>query len=466
MNKKEKDHRFKSVLTIGSNKFEVICDLTLPKSVYKNPIVLIHLNQEQLHIAAYSNSDMALYGTNGQQEIVIEKAYFESGNQQSWGKEISEVQMVIVPKKLEIIEKVSDVGVNQVTFILTDSIYLQPSEFFTLSYDGTITHYAESKYKSFNLDADKTVVFKNQHKWENDDHKTIRSTELTGEIKLCKSTQPVDQVSECISLMEDYLLLISFCENRRIMFNRYVVQNTKEIKKVFLLNKVLPKHKKDHFINSFLLYPDEIDKKINIVWTGFRNSKYTSDLRNAIYGHMSDFDDLGETIFLRYFSTIETLCSVYRKENQMELIFEASLWRKLKSTLKKSVKKMYADKSYKLQRSEIYKNIEGVNRVSLSCVLNSINSEKEVVVEDLWPLLTESRVCSLTEIRNKLTHGVGLSKQQHEHFFVSLRSIKILARRYLLVFLGCNSLDGKCYKRSPEFAEKWKASMNELSDWQ
>ena len=338
MNKKEKDYRFKSILSVGQDEFEVECDLILPKSVYENPIVLVHFRGNDIHMVMGLNSYINLKGSNGQDEILVEKAYIESGGQQYWGEGESESHLYIVPEKLVLTNKTFNSGLCEINFQLTNSRYLDPIELLEMSYEGTMTVMGKSKYKSFNLDSEKTVQFINHYEWEQVDSKDIRTSKLIAKIKYSNSRNLANQISESIDLLSDYLLLISFFEGVRVMFNRYEIHDDQGVTKVFLMNKLLPIKNNNHSINDFIIYPNEIDMKIKKNWEKFCHSNYKKDLRNAIYGHISESDNSGEIFFLRYFSTIETLCSIHRKKNQMSYIFEPSSWGVLKKAMKRSIK--------------------------------------------------------------------------------------------------------------------------------
>ncbi len=453
-----------------SKELEVPCRLQLPRSVRDVPRMVLFPDKDtfmRLFRVPYCHIEADCGKGLNRTVIKAAESRLAEGTQRSWGHELlEENHRVVKPTRLEICRFLADDHPPQIVFFLTDSLFLKPHHFRTLHGDGSMS-VEHGERETFQLDESCALVFDFLYRCDEDNEgRSVQWPELTARGSLASSLSE-EEVLGLLSRMDDLLLLVSLAEGRRVACMELDWISQDEKVHLYRLDRSMPAERKGHSLNDRLIDPDEPFRSfLDVAFPNLRDSPQYDLLKSAL-ASMTFFDEdtsIG-TSYQRVFSALETLVLAYRRSADLVFVLPDSKdWMQLSRDLKDFLKKhpIVQGKPQKARRAMLYDNIVGLQRVSLRCATDTLLKEKNINVDDQWPLFDRKEGRSLTDIRNSITHGDCFSESQWEHVLEAEESLRILTLRILLASLGWDHQKSRVLWTDWK-EQRWRAARESLS---
>ncbi len=463
----KEDHRVWIKIYHDQQEFSVSCKIYLPKTILEVPQVYIFPNHELFDILPRLKGKCRFETTEEKHPFMIigEDTHISGGEMLHWGKGLEEGYLKIYPSRLVIRHLNTPSDKNIIWFRLTPSIHLSPTEVRTTHFDGSaeINH---SKKRKFDLTDNFNLTFKNYYRWnKTDNNKTINFSELYAEAEF---QEPVEEshIEKYLSLVDDFLLLVSLAEGRRITAPQITVYLSEEIVDIYRMNRSLPQVSQKHSFQQCLIDIGDLDLFLNDAWGKLRESSNYDLKKSALAINTNGTPHTMESHFLSLFSSIETLILIFRSQNDREhIISDINKWNKLKNRIKSFIK---ADNSVMLEKDDrrlLYNNLNGLNRIPLQEAFEEYLKKYSIQCDDLWNFFGENSAYPLIKIRNRLVHGHALNDYIGASFSVALDNLEFYAKRLLLASLGWNSEKSNVFQRDDLFIKKWKTARERINDW-
>ena len=465
------DYKAWAKISNGDREFSVPCKIFLPKTILEKPQIYIFPERKQFDILPRLRGKCRFTATKGNSpdlEIVGEDTHISGGSMRHWGEGLEEGYLKIYPARLIIRHFKRTSSDNTIWFRLTPSIHLSPLDAREYHYNGsTKINYGE-RFR-FNLMNDFIATFLNYYKWQEvDNKKTVTFSELIAETKFERRRRcNEDDIGNYLSILDDFLLLVSLAEGQRCMAPQINIFLPDKIIEIYRLDRSLPNISAKHSHNDFLIDTTHLKTFLTNTWEIYRKAKQHDLIKSALEINISDAHKTMESHFLGLFSSIETLILAFRLGNNQEYILhDPKEWKTLKDKIKGVIKKIDTLENDKNARALMYQNINGLNRVPLQYAFKKFLEEKNIELNDLWPFSDEKSDCSLTEIRNRLVHGYGLNESFIDSFGTALKNLEYYAKRLLLISLGWDFDKSKLFRRDESFIKSWKESIEVIKNWE
>lgn len=298
---------------------------------------------------------------------------------------------------------------------VTGSFWLTPSEIFvpdqviTNSYTGDRTIDIRRKY-SFTLANGLHLVFSEHFRHvRNENGDDVTFSKLVAEFE---STEPplTFEPTNWFSDLDDFLLIASFITGWRCMCLGWEAV-TPEGYTTFYRRDVRIPTLKSNGLGKGLVSVGRFDELMKIIYSQFVDLEQKELIRQALQYLVSCYEgNIGERSFLVLYAALESLILWFRRKAQLETILLEEQWRQLRKELKECINhhpQLHGDQQ-KGKREGFYKNLLGLNKISLSKAFEQFCGHYAVDLRDLWPVFSKTKEISLSTIRNKIIHGALL----------------------------------------------------------
>ncbi len=336
------------------------------------------------------------------------------------------------------------------TFALTGSTLLEPSDIRSASTTGAVT-VERGEVFSLKILGECLLRFENVYRFiKADSGLDVTHRELVARADL-SGCEGLDITKELLPQVDDLMLVLSLAEGHRRACMGLTWRVGEELTSLYRLNRVMPNSVGKQSINDLLIedgYEDFLRDSLEML----ENSSHRGLIWSALAAATSENDETVSMEFMRLYSALETLVLAYRREEKLEyLLDERAAWRRFEKQIRGSIKASAEMEDSPEKRKLAYQNIGALNRISLRHVTEVFLADREIRVDDLWPLFDNEGGWSLTTIRNKLTHGEHLDEEQQlECLPAAIESLKTIVYRVLLNTLGWD------FQRSRAAWADWK----------
>jgi len=469
---KKENYKFLAKLSWNDiHELRIPCKVFLPQKVFEHPQVYIYPNAEQFNILP-DMKKCHLYGSIGDPieiEIIGEHTHISGGWMRHWEPGLEEGYRKVYPSRLIIIKHFNTDRYkseeSSFLFKLTPSLLLSPFDMREFHYTGE-AKMNHGKRFHFKIEDGFDIEFLNYYKWINLRYEeALTYPELVAIAKLaCQPKE--DDIQRYISLIDDFLLLVSLAENRRCVIPQYEQHLSNSIIEIYRLDKLIPVESHKHSANDLLIDFADFRNFMNNSWKSLRSSSQYELIKTALLAITSDVPKSIESKFMSLYSSIETLILAFRRDNNFEFILkEPGQVESFEKDLKSLIKKHEYFRNNKDARSLIYQNISGFLRLPLKRAFEEFIKTKGLDFSDLWPFFDDNLGCSLTKIRHRLVHGYGLAEQFLNSFVIALECLKYYAKRLLLASLNWDFQESRLFRMPDSEIEKWKDARANLHSW-
>ncbi len=448
---RKENHRL--FLTIQSDKIRVegvLCRVYLPLKLTDPINLLFSPTDEQMklleNIFEFSITG-EVKGFSGEVEVRIQsnKAYTHHSSSKYWGIDIKDNVITAVPEDLKLTKfrrKRDEGSVHKIigSFWITPSIMLSPRKSIKQSYKGDVNIETDSQCK-FSLVNGLPLVFDYHYKFmENKDGDTVTHEELVAEFETETLVQEIENAEDdLIYHLDDFLILVSFAERNRNVCLGWDIVTPQSHVTYYRRNVVIPQGKKKSYEET-LIDIIVFEEFIKQAYNSFIMVESRELIRQAIQYVVSthDTEKTLENSFLTLYSALESLLLHFRREEKSETVFDPSSgeWNEFQKNLMKWVRNYPVLRHFKNKRKLIYEKLPELNRISFATAFEQFCRFYSIDINDLWPVIDNSKGITLSEIRNKLIHGDHFNFSEMRALMSAKENLHWILERIVLSVLG------------------------------
>jgi hypothetical protein len=289
---------------------------------------------------------------------------------------------------------------------------------------------------TFTLADGLTLVFKQQYRtYRNEDRERVTFSEPVLEFELEGDATHIAEREDLHSLVEDFLVLVSFAARQRCMCVGWDVREGLNYKIFYRRNISIPSVDDGRRWHNELIDLADMEEFMNVAQTGFDRIEHKVSVRRAINHTIPSSGGTLESLFVSLYAALESLLSYFSEKEQL-VILPSEQFRELEGDLKKWLKQHPLLKQSGERRGLIYEKIRELNRVSFSAAFKRFCEHYSVDLSDLWPVTGKAGEWPLSEIRNKLVHGATFDYRQDGVLYCASENLKWSVERMLLAVLG------------------------------
>ncbi|WP_447776595.1 hypothetical protein [Pseudomonas chlororaphis] len=324
-------------------------------------------------------------------------------------------------------------------FFLGDNVLLEPKKWRVTHRNGNVEIRGHDPHVQ-NINTLGEVTFeKRYYEIEQPDGAIATYSKLVATFDNQKEMNSSLKISkEIFPFLDDYLLLCSFAANQRTQIFGWEIYSSGKVFKAWYGNLsdqgVITKDK--HDLRSSVLQMRDFSNFIKQASESFTNLSKPEQkiVRQAIHRTQPAPHRTVESAILSFFSAIESLILLFRKQKKLEFTVPKSThWKKLE----KKIKLIIHENSEYFPSDEhldsLIKMLPSLRRVPLDIVYSKCLLERNIDLSDLWPVFAEG--ASLSKIRNRLVHGEKFEEAEHDALFIAMDHLEIIAKRIILSFL-------------------------------
>lgn len=463
------DFKFRAQLYVDdpSRSVSVPCEVILPKKIGERPAINFYPERsvhDFYHRPVVCKLQGQLGDGVGSVKIYATGVSFGEAIERYWGNDINDRRISGRAETLQVTKVISsEEAAVRASFYLSDSYLLSPFDFITQSYDGSVTNH---KGDAIEIDLMDGVSFKfeNEYKYKNNGKERVCWPVLAARVNV-----PVDDFKkdEFLSAIDDFLLLVSFAESRRIACLELFWHAESELVHEYRMNRAVPPKKENHSFNECLIHEKKhFETYMQSAFSNLRKHPQQKLVHGAVAA-MTQFDEgtIG-TNFIRVFSALESLVLAFRRVHDLEYSVPIKKDRDaIEKELKKAIKANPALKDDPVRRKFVYDNIPGLFRISLRQAAERFFEHNGIFARDIWPIFDTTDGISLIQIRNKIAHGESFSREEWWHIAKAGESLRLLASRCVLSTLG-NSYEASRAHATFDDKPFWKEAQRLLTESQ
>ncbi|MBI2818732.1 MAG: hypothetical protein HYX73_02025 [Acidobacteria bacterium] len=216
--------------------------------------------------------------------------------------------------------------------------------------------------------------------------------------------------------------------------------NSDTTAETFYRSNIIVPEKRELTWNDTLIDVSEFEAFLSHVFTAFHANPEREKLRVAINLGLSADDRSLEYRFLRLFTALESLVSYHREASGLATVLDESSGTQFDSDIRQFIRQHPLFKDFSERRGLIYSKLRDLNRIAFGTAFKETASELEKSgfdIGDLWPVSDRSEGTSLTDIRDRLVHGISFTQPEEFHgLFVAGNHLQWCVERMLLAYLG------------------------------
>jgi hypothetical protein len=465
-------HQFLAKIQSGETLFEnVLVKVFLPRRMAE-PLRLLLCPTKEQSWQLMKLFEFSLFaevrGFTGKVEGIFKagRIYSEGCTTTSWGLDLQETHIEAVPYDFARydIRNHAEKPQGEVSgsFWLTPCLLLSPQKLVERSYTGevkveTIRQLQSSLSNGLVLSFD--FVYRHFDEQNGD---RVSFSELVANFKdngLIGATQAIQE--KCLDALDDFLLITSFASRQRCICLGWEASDSCGHVTFYRRGFTIPQPKPNESLNDTLIDKQHFEAFLKTAYAQFIQIEPKEFIRQALHAVTAESHTV-ELKFIRLFSALETLVLKHRRDTSAEFVFAPNEWKEVEKELSKAVKAMPAFANDKTKRCRVYENFSGLNRISFGTAYADFCTHHQIKLDDLWPVCGKHGAISLTEIRNRLVHGVPLDRKQLNTVSSAALHLEWILERALLAMLGWgggNSRVGPQSLQSMTSYLNWKGSV-------
>jgi hypothetical protein len=417
---------------------DVPCRIYLPRTVMGRPYLEFDLSETQrgpLTVPEFSVQGDA-ETTNGFMSVRSDIVFTQGWTEERRGSNFIKCTLPGEPWNLEIHISHS-IGVNDNLmhsglFWLTPNRFLNPSLIVVSSHTGDVK-VETAREVSFQLP---TTAVRFRRYFSDDRRKdgTLSTSELVAEFN-----DSIDRarLSSIVEELDDLLLLTSLATRHRCVCRKWSIHTENSEMSFYRSQIAAPKIRRIEMQETLIDDP-QFAEFLKHSYPLFREHAGREALRQAIDLLVSAQQGEIESSFLKSFAALETLVTYHRGDNRLTTILDPEQWKSFNEDLKNFIKQHSLFNADVDRRKLIYEKRSELNRVAFGTAYRRCTeslSNSGFHADDLWPVVGSSRGLSLSEIRNRIVHGMVFTPVQQEGLLVARVHLGWHVERMLLAFL-------------------------------
>jgi hypothetical protein len=443
------------------------CEITLPQKIGERPKIKFYPEgniDDFLPGPVTCKMQGHLGEGKGSVKIFATGIGFRDSTERYWGEGLCDRSVSAYAETLQIKRLIpSEEELIRASFYLSDSILLSPFDLITLCHDGTVTNDRGDVIK-FEVSEGVIFTFENEYKYRKSGNERVCWPVLTARVNIPATDFKKDNL---LSAIDEFLLLVSFAESRRIACLEVAWHTDAELVHEYRMNRAVPPAKEHHSFNACLIDINEnLHTHLQSALVTLRKNPQHTLVLGAIAG-MTLFDEgtIG-TNFIRIFSAFEALVLAFRRTHNLEYSLPNKSDRdELEKHIKSSIKDKLSAKSDAPRRKLIYDNLPGLFRISLRQAAERFFEHEGISTNDVWPAFDSTNGISLIQIRNKIAHGENFSRDEWRHIAKALKSLVLIANRCMLATLGISYQSSRAHITYDD-APHWEEARRFLTESQ
>lgn len=310
------------------------------------------------------------------------------------------------------------------------------------------------------------VVKQRYFTYTNEDKERVTFSEPELEFELEGDAAAAAKRDDLHSLVEDFLVLVSFAARQRCMCVGWDVREGLNYRRFYRRYIAIPYVDEGRRWRNELIDIADIEEFMEIAQTNFDRIEHEVSVRRAINYTIPPSGGTLEGRFVSLYAALESLLSYFSEKEQL-VILPNEQFRELESDLKKWLKQHQLLEGSGEKRRLIYQKLRELNRVSFSAAFKKFCEHYSVDLSDLWPVTGKAGEWPLSEIRNKLVHGATFDYRQDGVLYCASENLKWNVERMLLAILGWpasrSSVSPEYLARVMTMHKNWKAKRELLS---
>ncbi len=478
MDNKE-DYRVSATLTVGDKIIEnVLCEIYTPNEPSKKPLIEFYPTLEQFSALEKISACQFLAtignGEKIQTSITSRETHLFNKYKKFWGNKLATYCRITgEPQHLTIKNYrrgFTNLEKTLFQFFLSPNSLLEPEVKEIPSYDGSISCEQHNIIKMFTED-ETPFLFMNFYTYPKRTHPTGSLTRkkhliLYGEKRI--SPDSVDEIQEQLFIpLENSLFLYSFATRTRTSILKWVADNGLVESKYYRGEFLFPTGYCTSASNTPLISKNDIENFLKIASQKIKEIQDNDFIYNAISTLVPFREKTVDTEFMSSFSSLEALILHHRRSYNLEFILDKEIFKKLKKYITSSIKSYDDILIQKQKRCFLYKNINQLNRVTISDAYNNMIKHYGIYTGDMWPVFKTNGSIGLADIRNMLFHGNVLPRDSVKTVSIMNKYLHVLLERILLKILGWeyNNSDAKTRHPSIKDDPNFLAAQKELKTW-
>lgn len=447
---------------------DVLCRVYLPRSVLARPY--LHFEPTARQVEALTVSEFSVEGKaewHGQSVAIRAGTVFTEGwKRNQLSPDVVECTLPGEPWDLEVWKQRATEGVSapikHAVFWLTPNMLLCPALIRTVSYTGDVS-VKTARETSFRLSRG-ILHFRKHFTHQKTSQGSLSSNQLVAQFD-----GPLEPtlVGEVVGELDDLLLLASLATRHTCVCRGWLLQTDNSERFIYRSRLAAPKARIIGEQETLIDRPDFEDFLAH-AYASFRQSPARERFRQAINLLLTaDEGDL-VTSFLKVFAALETMVTLHRETAALVSILETDDWVAFEKDLTEFIKQHPLFRDDSSRRRLIYEKRSELNRIAFGTAFSeavSLLQKQGLRVDDLWPVIGSSRGLSLSEIRNRMVHGVVFTPTQEGGLFAAKIHLAWCVERLLLAFLGWpleRSLVGNFLRHMTAY-NSWKDDQEVLS---
>jgi hypothetical protein len=241
-------------------------------------------------------------------------------------------------------------------------------------------------------------------------------------------------------LIDDYLLLVSFAANQRTNVLGWISSDGEFLLRGWYGNVEVGTQNRErrHSHADVLIDIIDFQEFMRVATSAF--SRFNADekqvLRQAIYNILPRHGKTVESCILSYFSAIESVVLLHRRDRDLEFTVSKKHWEKLEKSLRKAVREHESLFTTPEHMEMLIKMLPSLKRVPLQEAFCSFVNESKVDLTDLWPLFGPANGATLSDVRNRLIHGDSFNGEQFTSLCHAMDNLECTAKRLIVSILG------------------------------
>ncbi len=423
---------------------DVLCKIYLPERVCEKPRMKLRPTKEQFDKLTRSHKGSFKAEIKDRDGIIRERleapvVYFENMNTTYWEEGISDSSIDGEPQDLTVahfLTSASDDENSSVVFWLSPNEMLSPVMICENSYDGSIKVERVLSYEFSLGDNIKLIFDKHFRSQETDNKDTIRWSFLVSCAELEIPAHDIQKIRvEVLPKIDDFLLISSLASRTRTACLGFQSTNQNVHSKYYRGDFSFPTGASEASFDQGLVWKKDFEEFATHCYMNFSKYPNKNALRRAIWALVPGKPQVLEERFLSLFAGVETLLLEYRRQENLEFVFEHDVWKQIKEQIRKSIKGISNSKLEKEQRSFMYRKVDELNRISLRDVFNHFCKRYNLDLTDLWPVFADQDQVGLSDVRNRLIHGETFANQCYDAVWVACENLKWILERLILKIL-------------------------------
>jgi len=243
-------------------------------------------------------------------------------------------------------------------------------------------------------------------------------------------------VKESKSIIDDFLLITSFASQNRCICSGWNIIDTKYEIKYYRRDIIFPNINDESYstFNDPIVEYKDYEKFLRTIYKNFIKLDQKTCIRKALNNLIPSKTLRLESKYLTLYSSLDSIVLYHRIKNNLFNAVTPTNFNDICKDLQKILRK-HPKCQEKSRRKLIYSKLQELNRVSFSDAFQDLCEYYKLDLLDLWPIIGSHKGISLTEIRNKLVHGVSFNKYQFDCLFPAYYHLVWVIGRLLITIL-------------------------------